>query len=409
MDTISFRLKNNFKITSIANFIPEFSIRSFSDLSQKERILSKDPKNNYLRKFILHPLVDKEIYCPSVEVYEKANANTGIVEYEMVITFHSLPKFSLGNNFEEIQISNKNKIIALMAERLQTIGIIVSEESISQAPVSVIHFCKNIILPENIALRSILSDLSHTDMGKAYDTTEDVRIQRDKNNGKVVHLRCGSREWCFYDKIDDLCQPKGKRADKHRTTYEKELLSTHDFKNLEVFRYEYRLNKSQTIKSELHTFLNKSYDEKITVSDLFTEGLWKNILTSAWKRILQRPENQLALLSYNRPLDLLLHILRKAKAEGLSAHSQNKALWTYGLAQAIKDSGAKTTKSELNKVWINKDNRLTNKLGIATELVDDIPVSQGISYITEQLEKFEFISLDSLEKVVHFTDLHCKE
>ena len=398
MDTISFRLKNNFRITSIANFIPEFSIRSFSELSQKERILSKDPKTNYLRKFILHPLVDKEIYCPSVEVYEKANANTGTVDYEMVITIHSLPKFHLNNNFEEIKISDRNKIISLTVERLFTIGISVSEESIGQAPVSVIHFCKNIILPNNIALRSILSDLSHTDMGKAYDTTEDVHRQRDKNNGKVVHLRCGTREWCFYDKIDDLCQPKGKRVDKQKTIYEKELLSTHNFENLEVFRYEYRLNKSQTIRSELHTLLNKSYDEKITVSDLFTEGLWKSVLVKAWKQILQRPENQLALLSCDSSLDLLLHIFRKAKAENLSAHSQNKALWTYGLARAIKDYGAKTVKSELNKIWIKKDNRLTNKLGIATELVDDIPVSQGISYITEQLERFEFIDLTSFKR-----------
>ena len=400
MDTISFRLKNNFKIISLANFVPEFSTRNFSELSEKERIRSKDPKTRYLRKFILHPLVDKEIYCPSVEVYEKANTNTGIVEYEMVITIHSIPKLLLANNFEEIQFSDKNKIIPLIAQRLHIIGIIVSEESVGLASVSVVHFCKNIILPETIALRSILSDLSHTDMGKAYDTTEDVRRQKDKNSGKVVHLRCGSREWCFYDKADDCDQSKGKRIDKHKTAYEKELISMYDIKNIEVFRYEYRLNKAQTIRSELHTLLKKSYEEKITVSDLFTEGLWKNVLINAWKRILQRPENQLALLSYNTPLDLLLHIFRKAKAEGLSAHSQNKALWTYGLALAIKTSGAKTVKNELNKIWINKDNRLTNKLGIATELVDDIPVSQGITYITEQLEKFEIISLASFKKEV---------
>ncbi len=411
MDTISFRIKENFRITERANFNTEFSVRNFSDLSQKERIRSKELKGNeYLRKFILHPIKDEEdTYYPSVEVYEKADAIIGRVIYEMVITIHSIPKLLFGNNFEEIKVLDKDRIVALTTQRLAEAGIIVSGEAIKQAPVSVVHFCKNIILPKEIAIRSILSDLSRTDMGKAYDTTEDVRRQRNKNAGKVVHLFCGSREWCFYDKADDARQPKNKRADKTRTTYEKELLSSPTFENLEVFRYEYRLNKYQTIRSELYALLGKTYQDKITVADLFTDGLWKTVLARGWKNILQRPENQLALLSYTSSLDLLLHILRNAKLENPSAHSQNKALWIYGLAQAIKEHGAKTVKNELNKVWANKDNRLLEKLDIATELVRDIPVPQGISYITQQLDKFELISLTSLEKVIHFGSLPCKE
>jgi len=400
MDTISFRIKGNFRITERANFNTEFSVRSFSDLSQKERIRSKELKGNeYLRKFVLHPIKDDEdTYYPSVEIYEKADGRIGKVEYEMVITIHSIPKLLFGNNFEEIKASDRDSIITTTTQRLREAGIVVLGESIKQASVSVIHLCKNIILPKEIAIRSILSDLSHTDMGKAYDTTEDVRRQRNKNAGKVVHLFCGSREWCFYDKADDARQPKSKRADKTRTTYEKELLSSPTFENLEVFRYEYRLNKHQTIRSELHALLGKTYQDKITVADLFTEGLWKTVLVRGWKNILHRPENQLALLSYTSSLDLLLHILRNAKLENPSAHSQNKALWTYGLVQAIKDNGAKTVKDELNKVWANKDNRLIEKLDIATELVKDIPISQGISHITQQLESFALISLTSLEK-----------
>lgn len=401
MDTISFRIKNNFRVANWANFIPEFSKRDFSELSLKERIRSKDPKTRYLRKFILHPIKNKDnedLYYPSVEVYEKSEPNTGRVEYDMTVTIHSIPKLLFSNNFQEIKFSDREKVINSTAERLRSIGIGVSVEAISEAPVSVVHFCKNIILPKNVAFRSILSDLSKTDMGKAYDTTDDVRMQRDKNNGKVVHLRCGTREWCFYDKIDDLKQPKCKRTDKYITTYEKELISRLDLQDLEVFRYEYRLNKHQTIKSELHTLLGKKYDDKISFSDLFTDGLWKNVLNKAWKRILQRPENQLALLSFDSSLDLFLHILRGAKKEKLNAHSQNKALWIYGLIQMIKDHGAKTVKNELNKVWANKDNRLLEKLNIAVEMIEDIPISQGISYISKQLERFELINLTSLEK-----------
>lgn len=399
MDTLSFRIKENFRITDRANFNSEFSTRTFYDLSTKERIRSRDMKGNeYLRKFILHPINDEDIYFPSVEVYEKANASVGKVEYEIVITIHSVPKLIFGNNFEEIKPSDKEKFLLTLSQRLWQAGISVSEEAIRQAPPSVFHLCKNIFLPKDIPIRSVLSDLAHTDMGKAYDTTEDIHRKRDKNGSKVVHLRCGSREWCFYDKADDARQPKSKRQDKTRTSYEQELLSSPAFENLEVFRFEYRLNKVQTIKSELHGLLNKTYQDKITVEDLFTEGLWKEVLTKAWSNLIKRPENQLALLSYNNPLDLLLQILRNAKKENNNAHSQNKALITYGLAQAIKDHGAKTVKDELNKTWANKDNRLVEKLEIATELVKNIPVSQGISHISKELERFEFINLASLKE-----------
>ncbi len=400
MDQISFRIKENFRVTERANFNTEFFVRNFSQLSPKEQSRSKQMRGNeYLRKFTLHPIKDDEDTCyPSVEIYEKANAALGRVEYDMAVTIHSIPKMLFGNNFEEIKFSDRDKVVLLAVERLRDAGILVSGETIKQAPPSVVHFCKNIILPKEIAIRSILSDLSHTDMGKAYDTTEDVRRQRDKNNSKVVHLRCGTREWCFYDKVDDMRQPN-KRQDKVRTTYEKELVSSPSFENLEVFRYEYRLNKHQTIKSELHALLGKIYQDKITVSDLFTEGLWKAVLVRGWKNILKRPENQLALLSYTSSLDLLIHILRNAKSENSNAYSQNKALWAYGLTQAIQDHGAKLVKNELNKVWAKKDNRLVEKLDIATDLIKNIPLSQGVFYITQQLEKFEIISLASLENI----------
>ena len=110
MDTISFRIKENFRVTERANFNTEFSTRNFSDLSQKERIRSKELRGNeYLRKFILHPIkYDEDTYYPSVEIYEKANSTIGKVEYEMVITIHSIPKLIFGNNFEEIKNSDKD-------------------------------------------------------------------------------------------------------------------------------------------------------------------------------------------------------------------------------------------------------------------------------------------------------------
>src|SRR3989344_1744543 len=367
MDTIQFRItdREKFRVASWALFTPEFSIRKFSELSAQERIRARNPKVPYLRHFVLHPEVEKDITVPKVEIYEKVDISKGEVKYELVIS-GSLPKILNENNIEEISVADRKKIIETISSKLRMIGIDLSPFIIPGAYVSVVHFCKNIALPKDIALRSILSDLSHADMGKSYDTTGIVK-SKDKNNAKVVHLYCGTREWTFYDKIEDL-------------------------------RYEYRLNKNQTIKSELNKLLGRPYETQVIFSDLFRNGLWQEVLLSSWKNVIKRPENQLALLSFDNPLELMLHIFRKAKETDTSAHSQNKALWSCALALLVKFCGAKTVKEELNKVWANKDDRLSEKLDTAANFVRDLPVSQGIAYITKELERFENMTLDILNK-----------
>ena len=399
MDTISFRIEGSrFKVADWALFTPEFSIRKFNQLSLKERTRAKNPRVPYLRHFVLHPETDNDLTIPKVEVYENANTQTGEVKYELVVS-GSLPKILNENNIEEILPSDRNKTAEVISSRLQGVGVGVSSWVILGASASVVHFCKNIVLPRDIALRSILSDLAHTDMGKSYDTTDDVR-KKDKNNARVLHLFCGTREWTFYDKIEDYRLPKSRRTDKKRTVYEREIVSMRDFGGLEVLRYEYRLNKSQTIKSEINNLLGRPYETQVIFSDLFTEGLWQKVLMNSWRKVIKRPENQLALLGFDDPLQLMLHIFRKAKEADKSAHSQNKALWSCALALLIKFCGAKTVKEELNKVWANKDDRLSEKLETAAKFVRDLPVSQGITYITSQLEKFNKMTLEMLDNAV---------
>ena len=397
MDTISFRInKNKFTISDFAQFSPEFSKRPFSELSAKEVRLARIGKLPYLKHFILRPEPVDDLYLPRVEIYEKANLESTSIDYELIITL-SLPKFLFGNNFQEISPSDHKVIIHELSERLSNMGVNASPYAIDGAPISVVHFCKNIILQPNHSIRSILAELSKVDIGKAYDTTDDVRC-KDKNNSETLHLRCGTREWSFYDKVEDLKRPKSKSEDKEKTTHEKELIQTCNLEGKEVFRYEYRLNKAQTIRSEINKEFGKPYETSVIFADLFSEGLWKKVLQNSWKKIVTRPENQLALISPNSKLDLFLHILQKAKQNDKSGHSQNQALWSYGLAVAIQDHGVKAVRKELEKIWSNKaDERLNKKITTAAALIIDIPPSNGILHIGKGLNDFERITLTSLE------------
>ena len=401
MDTIQIRInsKEKFRIMSWARLVPEFSVREFKDLSQAERLRRKDNRMPYLRHFKLHPEVTREIVVTKVDVYENANNDSGAVQYEMTILV-SLPKHLYGNSLCELTPSDKETVFNAIAGRLSGAGIQVSSLTIATASVSVVHFCKNIILPANLSFRRLLTELSHIDIGKAYDTRDDARV-KDKNNGEVLHFYSGSREWSFYNKIDDMKRPKNKSEDKIKTDYEKELVEFYRLQATEVFRYEYRLKSAQTIKSELNAIFGRPYQTPVLFNDLFMEGLWKSVLLRSWKRVIDSPENQLALLSTNSKLDLLIYILKSALKKDKSGHSQNQALWSYGLATAIKDHGAKAIRKELGKVWSSKaDERMDEKLAIAAKLAEGIPFSDEIFHISKELKRFEPIDLALLEKGV---------
>ena len=395
MDTISMRIigKDKYTIAPYAPFVPEFSVRKFSDLSSGER-----NRNNgripYLRHFVLHAESTDGLRLPQVEIFEVADWETLSVVYEMKITT-SLPNLVFENNLEEFDFADpelKKQVTGTLSERLAGVGIGVRPWNISLAPLSVLHIAKNIPLHSSIKMRRLLTTLSKTDAGKAFDVTDgsDFARMKNRNDGRVVNIRSGTREWAFYDKIEDSLRPKSKRFDKSKNERAKELIGLHDLENTEVFRFEYRLNKAQTIRSEVNKILKREYQTPVTFGDIFSKELCKTILLNAWKTLINRPENQPVLFAGDNRLELLLHILTKAHDRDKSAHSQNLALWSYGLATVIMDHGAKTLKHEMGKVWSSKaGERLEEKIATAVALAKEIPLSDDIMFISNALRKFE--------------------
>src|SRR3989338_11596404 len=397
MDTVIIRIRgiDKFRVADWAMFNHEFSTRPYADLTPKDRKRADNKKVPYLRSFVLHADIDNGLTYPGVEIYENADNRSRSIYYDMKLKF-SAPKLINENSLQEALPSDYHKLLTTLMERLPEIGIYITSQTIADASVSVVHFCKNIPLPADRPLRPILAELSRVDIGKAYDNTSDIR-SKNKNENETLHLFCGTREWVFYDKIQEMLRPSGKSLEKQKTQHEKELIKIYNLSNKEVFRYEYRLNKAQTIKSEINQMLKRPYATLVTFADLFTENLWKDVLFNSWKRILAKPENQLALLKIDSELDLLLRILKSAKEKDQSVHSQNQALWSYGLAMAIKKFGAKTIRKEMGRVWSKKaDSRLDDKLVIAAELANGIPLSDGILYIDKKLSQFEPLLLESL-------------
>jgi hypothetical protein len=79
----------------------------------------------------------------------------------------------------------------------------------------------------------------------------------------------------------------------------------------------------------------------------------------------------------------------------------NNALISYGLATAIRDHGAKEVRGAIFDVWSNSHSeRLTKKIELSSELTKRLPYSNNITFIDTALERYELITLTSLENGV---------
>ena len=135
MDTVQIRIRgiDKINIASWAPLYPEFSTRTYSELSSVERMRLQNKKIPYLRKFVLHP--DSEFYIPKVEIFETANERMRSVEYDARIAC-SLPTLIFANSLQEIAISNQQEIFNTFIERLHSVGLRIPSYVIPMAQIS---------------------------------------------------------------------------------------------------------------------------------------------------------------------------------------------------------------------------------------------------------------------------------
>lgn len=393
MDTIIIKIygPRKFQITNTSWFLPELTRREFGQLSLTE----KQSTRIYLRHFILKPPYQVG-YLPKVDVFEVLTKSRDAVQYILKAEF-SAPKLLYRNSLQEVAEQDLEKLLAALKKALGGVGVMIETDTIANARVSVVNFCKNVLLPQNIRMQEALAELQRVDISKVVDVT----LKEEKNGGRWLHIYSGTIERVFYDKVADAMRPKVKRKDKGQIDHERAIIERYGLQNREVFRYEYRVKKAQTVMREVNTALGRAPKTPVVLKDLFTPGLCKMLILKSWRGVIQRPENQLALLGPTDELALFLHILAQAKKLGGDAHSMNRALISYGLARAIRDHGAKEAKRAIFSIW-NTDHseRLTRKIEASAELTRGLPYSNTIALIGRAFERFEPIDLALLGKGV---------
>ena len=81
----------------------------------------------------------------------------------------SAPKMLLGNNFDELESSDFHDTMEVLHQRLGEMGIRTSMDALRSAPVSAIHYSKNIPFTDYTSCSMVLNELARIDITKRLD------------------------------------------------------------------------------------------------------------------------------------------------------------------------------------------------------------------------------------------------
>lgn len=242
--------------------------------------------------FILHNPISKQnvtkkellngIYKPHLTLAYCRNIQ-GIVEPLLKIEL-SLPKLLYGNNFNELEYKDFKAIVDKLVVVLARMGIMVTPESLTNAPILAIHYSKNIPLTDGSTPYHYINKIKEANVRLSLDTNQtDYR-----NEGHSYKWHCNSYEVVFYDKIKDLekARQSSKRAIEKDNELQQYLFKAFETRpwpckpwrsrhKLEFLRMEVRLNKRAKIK-QLFKTLNINAD--LTFKKLFKPAIAKKVL-----------------------------------------------------------------------------------------------------------------------------------
>ena len=213
----------------------------------------------------------------------------------------SAPKLVFANNFDELQTCDFARVLAALHQALTSMGIQLSREALRRAPISAIHYSKNIPLTDYSTCSMAISDLQRIDLTKRLDLSRtDYR-----NEGHAIRYHANSFEVIFYDKLKDLAQAlySEKRGLEQDYVVQEEIFRGLASlpKEVQILRMEVRLGTRRKIKSVLRCI---GIDTDPTFEALFDASIAKSVLAHFWSPI----RAQLPLIGAarsNRPEEIL--------------------------------------------------------------------------------------------------------
>ncbi len=333
-------------------------------------------KQNPTKKELL-----RGIYKPRLTLASRPN-RFGVHEILLKVEL-SLPKLIFGNNFSELQYKDMQEVIRKLALILHEMGVSIEQDALTQAPVSVIHYAKNIPLTDGSTPYHYIKKIKEANVKLFMD----VNKTDYRNEGHSYRWHCNSYEIVFYDKIKEL--EKGmlssKRALEKDHELQVDLLNALQkrTKKFEVLRMEVRLNKRRKIK---HLLSKLGITNDLTFKKLCKPSIAKKILLHYMDELESRRP---PLLSYKPASDKALLVELMLNNPELSV---NRIIQAYGLKKIMDDMGLR----ELRVLFARYKERSWYRLMGGMNKLKLSNVQSPISKMREEIERFKAMKMPRL-------------
>jgi hypothetical protein len=269
-------------------------------------------------------------YKPRLTIYRRG------MTVECKIEF-SASKLLFGNNFQELVDEDYGRCVEGLTEKLKVMGIACTEQSISNARVSAVHFCKNILLDQGVSCSMVLDELSQCDLYSRLDVNQtDYR-----NEGHVLKWHANSYELVFYDKVKDLrqAQVSEKRAVERDNYMQLSILDRiEQVERKAVLRMEIRFNTISKIKTIIRGLGIGA--GAITFRTVFSKALAQKVLLAYWDILLP----QLNIVQVNSKDLSEAFVLLKSWNTGIKVE---KLLKLFSGLVLISDGGIRSLREKL--------------------------------------------------------------
>jgi hypothetical protein len=302
----------------------------------------------------------------------------GKIDASIKVEF-SVPKLLFKNNLDELEEKDFDEVISTLKDRLLRMGIAVPEKYLIHAPVSAVHFSKNIQLTDGFTSQYVLSELSKIDIRKSFDFSK----TRFMNDGQSIYAYTISHSFVIYDKIADLKKDEKRAMDKDQTQYQRSLFDEIEKKDLyEVIRFEVRLSQKKKVNS---LFKKLGIKEHPTFHDVFKKSLSQKIVQHYWQTLIG--SNSMLLFSLTSgPKDVLRQILTanpKLKPK--------QALYFTSLVTMTKDgSGLRELRSIVGKYADQRSwYRMKDDIKVVTELLRKVRPRDWYDQIEKGLKEYK--------------------
>lgn len=331
------------------------------------------------KKFVRNPSkrdLESGLYFPRLTGINRTI--DGKLDASIKVEF-SIPKLLFKNNLDEVEGKDFDEVVSTLKDRLLRMGIAVPEKYIKFAPVSAVHFSKNIQLVDGFTSQYVLSELSKIDIRKSFDFSK----TRFMNDGQSIYAYTISHSFVIYDKIADLKKDEKRAIDKDQTLYQRSLFDEIERRDLyEVIRFEVRLSKKQKMNS---LFKKLGLKEHSTFHDVFKKSLSQKIVLHYWQTLIG--SNSMLLFSLTSgPKDVLRQILTvnpKLKPK--------QALYFSSLVTMTKDgNGMRELRSIVGKYADQRSwYRMKTDIKTVTELLRKVRPRDWFDQIEKGLKEYK--------------------